>query len=110
MRVKVRCVAKRRDGVHILDGAHAGVLPGVDGVCRRGWSGLVGVFPPKLHIVVLVVQHGIRCGACTPTVAAYAGMSVEPGPWFDFRPCIVLAAVPGVLKEGGVIGSEPDVL
>lgn len=55
LRVKVRRVAKRRDGVHVFDGAHSGVCPGVDGVGRRGRGRLIRIFPPKLHVIVLVI-------------------------------------------------------
>jgi hypothetical protein len=78
---------------------------------RRGFGGFIRVFPPELHIVVLVVQHGVGSGACTPTVAAYTRMPVETGPWFDEYPYVLfLAAVPGVLMEGGFVDSKPDVL
>jgi hypothetical protein len=111
LRVKVGCVAERRDGVDVFDGAHGRVLPRVDGVGFRRRGVFVRVFPPKLDVVVLVVEHGVRGCACAPAVAAYAGVAVERGPFPDRHPYVLfLAAVPGVLLKGRVVDCEPDVL
>lgn len=108
LRVKVRCVAQRRDGVHAADCAVGRVLPRVDGmVFLRNGRG-IGVFPPELDVVLLVGHHGVRGRAFAPAVAADAGVGVETLPALDGNPD-VLAVVPGVLLEGGLVDGVPDV-
>jgi len=79
------------------------------GCCRR--NGFVSVFPPELHGVVLVIEHGVGGVAWAPTVAAYSGVAVESRPFPNGHPCVIrLAAVPSILLESRVVSGVPDVL
>jgi hypothetical protein len=110
LRVKVRRVAQRRGGPNIPDHAHGSVLPRVDGMRVSGCSIFVRIFPPKLHVVVFVVQHGVLCCTSAPTIASYAGVAVEAPPRLYRHPDIFfLARVPCVLLERRVVDGIPDI-
>lgn len=111
MCVKVCCVAQRRDGIHVLYGAYGGVLPRVDGMGFCGREVFIRVFPPELDVVVLVVQHGVGCGASTPAVAADAAMAIETRPFISRDPGFLrLATVPSILLKRRFVDGVPDVL
>lgn len=96
--------------MNICDRGPSGIGPRIDGMRFGRMHAGICVFPPELDDVFLVSQHGVLACAFAPGVAADAGVPVVACPRLDGHPCVVfVAAVPGILGKGGVVGGEPDV-